>query len=140
MEGTPQRCGEGLLVNSCFAAVLCGGRVCVVCVVNAVCDEPAGFKSAKTRGVSTSLRLLVLVVGARRVGIGPVDGVAPSLDVAKLMAKRGHGQVRDLGVTDRALIGPLLVHRPNLPTTSSAFHGMSTNPFPTRLQRVEAPN
>ena len=66
--------------------------------------------------------LLVLVLSGRRVGLGPVDRAGPALDVAQLMAKYGHGQVRDLGAADRAAVGLLLVHWPNLATTSSAFH------------------
>ena len=46
MEGTPQRCGVDLVVNSCFAAVLCGGKVCVVCVVNAVCGTEVEEQAA----------------------------------------------------------------------------------------------
>ena len=41
MEGTPQRCGEDLLVNSCFIAVLCDGKVCVVCIVVGSCRRLA---------------------------------------------------------------------------------------------------
>jgi hypothetical protein len=66
--------------------------------------------------------LLVLVVGGRRVRLGPIDRAAPALDVGKLMAKNNRWLVWHLGAADQAVVALLLVHSPNLATTRPAFH------------------
>jgi hypothetical protein len=66
--------------------------------------------------------LLVLVLGGRRIRLGPIDREAPALDVGKLMAKNGHREVSYLDAAGRALPGFLLVHLPNLATKRPAFH------------------
>ena len=55
--------------------------------------EPGRLQVGKRRAaVPTSSWLLVLVLGGRRVGLGPIDCVAPPLDVAQLMAKNRLGR------------------------------------------------
>jgi hypothetical protein len=64
----------------------------------------------------------VLVLGGRRIGLGPINRKAPALDMGKLMAKNGHREVGYLDAAGQAFPGFLLVHPPNLATTSPAFH------------------
>jgi hypothetical protein len=66
----------------------------------------------------------VLVLGGRRIRLGPIDRKAAALDVGKLMAKNGHREVGYLDAAARALPGILLVHLRNLATTSPAFHSV----------------
>jgi hypothetical protein len=70
--------------------------------------------------------LLVLVLGGRRVRLGPIGSEASALHVGKLMAKNGHRQVGYLDAAGRALPNFLLVHLRNLATTSPPFHRVET--------------
>ena len=83
-----------------------GGRRCAGCAGARRCrrrrprgrtadmSPPSRGRLARGRrrcaAAPTSSWLLVLVLGGRRVGLGPVDRAAPALDVRKLMAKNDH--------------------------------------------------
>jgi hypothetical protein len=69
---------------------------------------------------------LVRILGEWRVGLSPIACEGPALDVAELMAKDRHGQIRDFGTAGRAFPSLLRGHVHNLAMTSRSFHSLST--------------
>src|SRR5688572_23423133 len=68
--------------------------------------------------------------------IGPDRPSGAGARRGSVVAKYGHGQVRNLGAAHRAAVGLLLVHWLNLATTNSAFHGRRAILFSSVLPMI----
>ena len=79
----------------------------------------------------------MLVVGRWRVALSTIGREGPALDMGQ---QDRHRHVRDLGAARRALPSLLLVHNPNLATTTPAFHRVSTIPITLPIQWLTARN